>query len=247
MLSVGCIEINITWNCCCRTDEAKAIKNILDEVSIMEKINFYPLESYKKASVQRIGEPDVQPLIDVLCFGERFKNLIISTFGSWYIVDNLERVRTVIKKYRINCITRDYFFVFKSDSKIECGSDSTPRNTIEDRRKFLQDQGNYVKELTYFERLHSEMITKNREFDTINEQINSLENELNSIEREKTAIEYDLYSKITRLKDLKRSISYVDKDIQSTTEKMNGLDLKINELTDIRNTKMDKQDKESLF
>uniref|UniRef100_A0A0K0FZZ6 Structural maintenance of chromosomes protein n=1 Tax=Strongyloides venezuelensis TaxID=75913 RepID=A0A0K0FZZ6_STRVS len=230
-----------------RTDEAKAIKNILDEVGIKENINLYPLESYKKASVKRVVEPDVKPLIDVLSFDEKFKNLMIATFGNWYIVDNLERARTVTKKYRINCITRDYFSVFKSDGKIECGSDSTPRNTIEDRRKFLQDQENYVKELTYFERLHSGMITKNRELDTINEQIKSLENELNSIKGEKTAIEYDLYSKVTRIKDLERCILYVDKDIQNATERINGLDLKINELTDIRDTKMDKQDKESLF
>uniref|UniRef100_A0A0N5B610 Structural maintenance of chromosomes protein n=1 Tax=Strongyloides papillosus TaxID=174720 RepID=A0A0N5B610_STREA len=230
-----------------KTDEAKAVKNILDEVGIKEKTDIYPLESYRETSVQRVDEPDVQPLIDVLSFEKKFKNLMIATFGNWYIVDNLERARTIIKEYGINCITRDNFSVYKRGGPIECGSYSTPRNTIEDRRKFLQDQEDYVKELTSYERLQSGMITKNRELDTISGQINTLGNELNSIEEEKTAIEYDLYSKVTRLKDLERCILYVDKDIQSTTEKMNGLDLKISELTDIRDTKMDKQDKENLF
>uniref|UniRef100_A0A0K0EMH8 SMC hinge domain-containing protein n=1 Tax=Strongyloides stercoralis TaxID=6248 RepID=A0A0K0EMH8_STRER len=225
--------------------ETKTIKEILDKIECKEKINLYPLESYENVSIRRIDRPNVKPLIDVLTYDEKFRNLIIDIFGSWYIVDDIRVAHEVSRSFNVNCITRD-FSVYKRNGQITCGVSKVPPNAIDVRQKFLEDQTKYARKLIDVKKLQISLTIQNLKLNEKNEEINLLQSKLESIEYDRSTWNGDLLMNEARLSDLKNSIIYVEKEMKNSTDHIDGLTSKIEKLNELKNTKMDVQAKDKL-
>ncbi|CEF64890.1 RecF/RecN/SMC, N-terminal domain and SMCs flexible hinge domain and P-loop containing nucleoside triphosphate hydrolase domain-containing protein [Strongyloides ratti] len=225
--------------------ETKTIQEILAKVSCKKKINLYPLEKFKDFQVRRIDEPNVKSLIDVLTFDEKFRNLIISIFGSWYITDNIRTAHRINLKYKVNCITHD-FSVHRNNGQITCGISKETSNVIDVRQKFLEDQFNYKEKLIQIEKLQSALAVQNHKLVEKNEEINLLQSKLESVRNEKKTCDSNLLLNETKLNDLKNSIIYVEKEIKNSSNYIDELSSKIEKLNNFRNTQMDSQTRKKI-